>query len=1164
MADPEPPPAERDRAADPARRAWDRGLRRDERALVARAGAVLALVSAGGAMSSAAADALFLAELGPGHLGAAMAASSALLAVVLAVVGAVADRRERRRVLAGLAIGSALALAALAALVAVAPAPAAVATLVLGKQLAAATDLALWVALAEQLDARRSRRILPLIGAAGGAGAAAGAALVVPLATAGGPIAVLAAGAGVLALAAASALRLPATRRVAAAVAPPLPTLIARAWRDGARAVRAHALARSLAAVVALAGAAAALVYFALGAAVAARGGSASELAAMLGAVRGGGQLVTLGVQLAIAPRLIAWLGTGSALLVAPAVAVAAGLGLVAAPVIAVAVAAQIAARAVDAGVQTPAEKLAQTLLPAAVRGRVGGFLDGTAKRAGAVVGGLLAAALAGAPTGLAIALVLVAGAWLAAAAALARRLPALAIERVATSARGADGQGEAELGELDAALTPRAIAALEHELAGPRAGRAAEVLARLHERARIDAVAPLVRAVVARGEAPLWEALGAVIDERAAPHGPALVAAAAAARGEARVAAVRALGRLGGLPPATLRAAGAGGDPALALAAAVAARRAEAGAAGAIAELAAASREGAPAAGAAVTELAAVLAAELARARRAEAGAAVPSASGGALADGAPALAAARALARALRRGRGDAAGRVAALGALGQLAVAGRARRGAELALLRADLLELVRERLEQPPAGAAAALVARAQPGRAGAAAEAAAVDPAAGAHARAPDEAPELAAALRLYGALLAGEEAAPAADLRRIARALGEPDDAVRAAAEAALGALGQVAAAELVATAAWGRRRARDRAAALLAALPVTPADLERLIEAELAALAQTSAALAGLGAEPAVPAAEPSAALLARRLAERLTEIAHTVLLLVAARRRSPAIAAAAAAWRRAHTAGERARALAVIEAALPRSLVARLVDTIDELTPAERTRALARRGQSPPTRPEVIRAELAGGDRLARALALHALPAAERGAHRATLARAALAEVEHAAPLDLLRRVAESLAEPIPEDGAEMPSRVETLIALGRAPLLAALTTRQLADVAERARALAVPAGALVIPAGDLLDALLVVDDGELRLGDRAIARGEAVDELACVAPIACPHDLRAATAARIIRLERRDFEELVDDVPGLAAAVCRALGERARRAADAGYRSPLASRA
>jgi CRP-like cAMP-binding protein len=100
-------------------------------------------------------------------------------------------------------------------------------------------------------------------------------------------------------------------------------------------------------------------------------------------------------------------------------------------------------------------------------------------------------------------------------------------------------------------------------------------------------------------------------------------------------------------------------------------------------------------------------------------------------------------------------------------------------------------------------------------------------------------------------------------------------------------------------------------------------------------------------------------------------------------------------------------------------------------------------------------------------------------------------------------------------------------------------------------------------VVTGGDLIDALIVVDDGALGLGDRLIEKGEAVDELACVAPIAAPADLRVVHAARLIRLERIDFEELVDDVPGLAAAVCRALGDRARRAEIGSYRSPLASR-
>jgi len=142
-------------------------------------------------------------------------------------------------------------------------------------------------------------------------------------------------------------------------------------------------------------------------------------------------------------------------------------------------------------------------------------------------------------------------------------------------------------------------------------------------------------------------------------------------------------------------------------------------------------------------------------------------------------------------------------------------------------------------------------------------------------------------------------------------------------------------------------------------------------------------------------------------------------------------------------------------------------------------------------------------------------------------------------------------------------MPSRVETLIALGRVPLLAQLTTRQLADVAERARWVHAKPGAIVMTAGDPLDALIVVDDGELAIGERRVGKGEVVDELACVAPLAAAHDLRVARAVRLVRVERVDFEELVDDVPGLAAAVCRALGERARRAEDRDYRSPLLTR-
>ena len=1109
-------------------------LRGDERALLISAGGVFALASAGAAMTAAAADAMFLSELGAGHLGEAVAASSALLAVVLAVIGGLADRLERRRVLASLSIVSAVVIAGLAALSIVMPRAAAAITLVGGKQLAAATDLAFWVVIAERLDARRSQRLVPLLAAAGGAGAAVGAVLVIPLAPAVGARGVLVTAALVLVLAGIGAARMSATRRVAA---PParLGALIARSWRDGARAVRRYPLAMHLAVVVAAAGVFASLAYFALGVAVANLGDSTADRTALLGGVRGVGQIITLVVQLALASRLLTRLGTGRTLLLAPLVALASGLGLVVAPILAVAIATQVSARVLDGGVETPAEKLAQTLLPTAVRGRVAGFLDGPAKRAGAVAGGLVAAALAGVPTAFYVSTAVAAALWFLAARRIARELPTLAVEHVVGTA------------DADAVVDDRAIAELLGELASDRIGgrftreRAAEVLVRLHERGRVDAVPPLVRAVVERPSPALWRSLIAVLDVPADAHGPALAAIASAGD----ELAIRAIGLAGGVAPEVVAGLASRDDLAVALAVEIAGMRLAGETDEVVARLGDAIRDSGPAARVAVSELAIEIARALAAHAIESPGSAGARSNAQRCGDAIDrAVDAARHVSRALRRRRGDVASRTAGFVALARVIIKVRERRDAELSLLRADLLEVVRERVESgasKPAPDHMLVSVMRTPDTASIG-----------------DDAPELAAAIALYGALLDGADAVDPDDLRRIARALGEPDDEVSAAAEDALGTLGGVAAGELVATVAWGRRRARDRAAALLAQLPVTAASLDRLIDDELDTLDRTHAAIAALGA--------PGDQLVARRLDERLHEIAHTVLLLVAAQRRSPAIARAAIAWRHARGGQERARALAVIDAALPRALVGRLVEAVDDLTPADRAAQLAAADQTGPDRDAVMRAELAGRDRLSRALALHVIGSAGRSAHRDAIASAAHAEARAANPRDLLRRLTEAVHDRGADEPSDMPSRVETLIALGRVPLLAALTSRQLADVAERARWVSVAAGAIVISAGDLVDALIVVDDGELAQLDRRIGKGEVVDELACVAPVSAAGDVRAVRASRMIRLERVDFEELVDDVPGLASAVCRALGERARRADidHVGYKSPLTSRA
>jgi len=1121
------------------------GLRADERALLRAAGGVFALASTGAAMAAAAADGLFLAEVGRDRLGVALALSSALLAVVLAVAGGIADRLDRRSVLGGFALISAGVLAALAAFVAIAPGVVAWTTYIGAKQLASATDLAFWVAIAERVDARRSPRVLPLLAATGGAGAALGALLVVPIAHVAGTRGVLVGAAAALALAAVGSAslrdfgdrdRARDVRAATAASAKPrrLDALAVRAWQDGLRALRRYPLAAHLAVVVAFAGVFGSLVYMALGFAVAAHGGNAGELASVFGGVRAAGQLLTLLVQLALASRLLAWLGTGRTLLVAPFVALASGIGLVVAPVLAVAAAAQIAARVLDAGVETPAEKVVLTLLPTAVRGRVGGLLDGPAKRTGAVLGGVLAAALAGVPAAFYVTVAVFGALWALAAGRIARELPALAIERVAGEAdtRAADDA----LG-LGGVVDARAIAALLRELAGERPERAAELLARLHAHGRVDALEPLVEAAARTGSLAIWRAVIAVLATPAPAVGPTVLAAAHRVRGPARMLAIRAVGLAGGVAGDALaewRSPDTVGFVTEIAALRLAGERDELRAA-----LLDAARDRNALAPIALDELVVELARALAGAdktvRPPDETVRSPDETVRSPDDvDDAALVAARGVVRTLARGVGSVAARAAAFAMLGRAVDASRVVQtgpdGAELALLRASLLELVRECIDASASALAPAhaLVSLVRPPRAAVA----------GADR---DPALEVAAALRVLGVLLETASVIEPDDLGRLARALGEPDDDVRAAAEAVFAALGSAGAGELMATVAWGRRRARDRAATLLADLPVTAATLDRLVDGELDALEQTSAVLAVLAA--------PGDQLIARRLEERLHEIAHTVLLLVAAQRRSPAIARAAAAWRHARGPHERARTLAVIEAALPRVLVRRLVDAVDELSPAERASAQLAAGRTLPTRDDAARAELAGRDRVARALVMHghaeALPA-----YRNAIAEAARAEALATGPAELLSRLARAV-DTDPEGATDMPTRVETLIALGKVPLLAALTTRQLADVAERARWVTAAARDVIVGAGEPIDALIVVADGELAIGERVVAAGQVVDELACVAPVAAGADVIASRASRLVRLERVDFEELVDDVPGLAAAVCRALGEFARRA-------------
>ena len=130
--------------------------------------------------------------------------------------------------------------------------------------------------------------------------------------------------------------------------------------------------------------------------------------------------------------------------------------------------------------------------------------------------------------------------------------------------------------------------------------------------------------------------------------------------------------------------------------------------------------------------------------------------------------------------------------------------------------------------------------------------------------------------------------------------------------------------------------------------------------------------------------------------------------------------------------------------------------------------------------------------------------------------------------------------------------------MMVLSQLPIFAELTTRQLAELAEVVRWQAAPSGTTIMAQGETGDAMYFVLSGrvkvELSAGEDAqrlgeLGAGELFGEMALF-----EDDPRSATVAtlertRLGRIERADFEELVEDVPGIALAICRVLSRRVR---------------
>lgn len=137
-------------------------------------------------------------------------------------------------------------------------------------------------------------------------------------------------------------------------------------------------------------------------------------------------------------------------------------------------------------------------------------------------------------------------------------------------------------------------------------------------------------------------------------------------------------------------------------------------------------------------------------------------------------------------------------------------------------------------------------------------------------------------------------------------------------------------------------------------------------------------------------------------------------------------------------------------------------------------------------------------------------------------------------------------------------MPRSIETMTILSQLPLFGELTTRQLAELADVVRWEVVAPGTPIVAQDEPGSAMYVIESGAVRVeaagptGPRLLGqlgRGELFGEMALFEDDVRSATVTATARTRLGRIERADFEDLVEEVPGIALALCRVLSRRVR---------------
>jgi CRP-like cAMP-binding protein len=134
------------------------------------------------------------------------------------------------------------------------------------------------------------------------------------------------------------------------------------------------------------------------------------------------------------------------------------------------------------------------------------------------------------------------------------------------------------------------------------------------------------------------------------------------------------------------------------------------------------------------------------------------------------------------------------------------------------------------------------------------------------------------------------------------------------------------------------------------------------------------------------------------------------------------------------------------------------------------------------------------------------------------------------------------------------EMLKRVEIVLHLRSLDLFAGLTTRHLSEIAAVVREEVFPAGTAIVREGEFGDCMYLIVSGEVlisRAGQYTVTAkaGEIFGEMSLFDGETRFATVSAAQRVRLLRLDRQDLFELMEEQPSIAIGICQTLSRHAR---------------